>query len=64
MSYPEELQQVTVDQEENFADKGYVYIWIFPNNIVIDVLAETSCEGEPLKYGAVQWNPFKTEIQT
>jgi hypothetical protein len=48
--------------EEDFTDKGYMYVCISSNDLVILVLADPS--GESLKYGAVQWNPFNSEIQT
>ena len=40
-SSAEELQQVTIDQEEDFAYDGYVYVWISPNDLVIIALAES-----------------------
>jgi len=40
-----------------------VYVWISSNDFVIIVLLNPA-RVEPLKYGAVQWNPFNTEIQT
>jgi hypothetical protein len=59
VSSPKNYKQVI---KEDFADQGYVYAWTSSNDLVIIVLAEPS--GDPLKYGAVQWNPFNTEIQT
>ena len=41
MSSSEELQQVIIDQEEDIADKGYLYVWISPNDPPIIVLAES-----------------------
>jgi hypothetical protein len=47
----EELQTGHIDEEED-------YVWTSSNDLVVIVLAKPS--GDPLKYGAVQWNPFNT----
>lgn len=62
LNLPLENPQQVINRKEDYRDKGYLYVYISSNDPVILVLADSS--GKSLVYGAVQWNPFNTEIQT